>query len=181
MDDTEAAPFLLARRYAVGERFILGPGGDAEHALRRAVARGGGREFPADPRYRVVPYGTGRHAVYRKIELTAVDLGLPGPVRDEHGRPIFAIEGLAITGDPFRIDVADLADVHKRALSRYADLWLAERKARPTRPPVTLPTRPRTPEPAAPAPVRARRAVWVWIVPLVLALVVALLLLLALG
>jgi hypothetical protein len=86
----------------VGERFILGPGGDAEPALRRAVSSGGGREFPADPRYRVVLYGPGQHAVYREIELTAADLGIPGPVRDKHGRTILAIEGLAVTGDPAR-------------------------------------------------------------------------------
>jgi hypothetical protein len=167
VDDVVAAPFLLARRYAVGERFILGPGGDAEPALRRAVSSGGGREFPADRRYRVLPYDPGHHAVYREIELTAVDLGVPGPVRDEHGRTILAIEGLAVTGDPFRIDAADLAAAHKRVLSHYADLWRAERKPQP---PVPLPPRPHAPEPAP-----TRPSVWIWVIPLVLALVVVLL------
>jgi hypothetical protein len=170
-DDVVAAPFLLARRYAVGERFILGPGGDAEPALRRAVSSGGGREFSADPRYRVLAYGAGHHAVYREIELTAADLGVPGPVRDEHGRTILAIEGLTVTGDPFRIDAAELAAAHKRVLGHYADLWRADRRPRP---PVPLPPRPPAPEPAP-----ARPAVWIWVVPLVLVLLV--LLLIALG
>jgi hypothetical protein len=168
VDDVVATPFLLARRYAVGERFIVGPGEDAEPALRRAVASGG-PEFPADPRYRVVPYGPGRHAVYREIELTAADLGVRGPVRDQHGRAILAIEGLAVTGDPARIEAADLADAHQRVLGRYADLWSADRRPRP----VSRPPRPPEPEPA-PAP--TRRAVWPWLLLLVLVLAVLLVL-----
>ncbi|TDD81456.1 hypothetical protein [Actinomadura rubrisoli] len=169
-----AVPFLLARRYAVGERFILGPDEDDED-LRRAVSKSGGREFPADPRYRVVPYGPGLHAIYREFELTAADLGVQGPVRDEHGRSILAIEGLAVTGDPSSVDAADLAAAHERALSRYADLWRADRKPEPRRVP-------RPPRPSKPA--RSddpARPVWIWVVLLVLGLIAVALLLIMLG
>lgn len=166
-----ATPFLLARRYAVGERFIVGPDGDTEHALRRAVSGGGGREFPADPRYRVVSYGADQHAVYREIELTAAELGVPGPVRDEHGRTILAIEGLAVAGDPSRVGAADLAAAHERGLRRYADLWTADRRPRPP-----APRPPRPPAPERP-PEPGRRGLWFWIGLLVLALAVVLFLL----
>ncbi|QXJ25657.1 hypothetical protein AGRA3207_007178 [Actinomadura graeca] len=170
--DEGAVPFLLARRYSVGERLILGPDGDAGHDLRRAVSRNTGRAFPADPRYRVVPYGSGHHAVYREIELTAADLDVPGPVRDEHGRAIRAIEGLAVAGEPSSVGAADLVAAHERGLRRYAELWRAERAERtPRTRPVPVPARPREPEPAA-AP---SRPVWIWIVPPVAGLALLLL------
>ncbi|MDI2124768.1 hypothetical protein [Yinghuangia seranimata] len=169
-----AAVFLLARTRTVGERFVIDPGGDAEHDLRRAVSRGGGREFPADPRYRVVSYGPDRHAVYREFEVTAAELGVPGPVLDEHGRTILAIEGLAVTGDPFSSTAAELAAAHQQVIGRYAELWRTEAESRPhpalPRPHPTPPPRPTTPPPRPPAPKtapeRRARPVWIWIVPL---------------
>lgn len=162
----EPAPFLLARTRTAGERFVVGPGGDAGHDLRRAVSLGGGRELPADPRYRVVAYGAGRHAVYREFELTAADLGVAGPVRDEHGRVILAIEGLAVGADPFAVEAGDLAATHRHMLSRYAELWRTDEAPRPRRPPPPLPRVPS--HPPAPEPVRTRRLAspWAWSVAL---------------
>ncbi|MCF2532481.1 hypothetical protein [Yinghuangia soli] len=168
----ELVPFLLARTRTAGERFVVGPGGPAEHDLRRAVSRGDAREFPRDTRYRVVAYGPDRHAVYREFELTADDLGVAGPVRDEHGRAILAIEGAAVTGDPFAVDAADLATAHEHMLRRYAELWRTEEASHP-RPVQPLPSPPRaTPRPPAPKPARTppARSLWLWSVPLALLL-----------
>lgn len=129
-----AWPFLISRNRTIGYTTIVVPQfiNEAHAAGMLALAAGGETEDPNRVLYREVDGSIvgDLTIMFRIVQAEQRDIGLAGsdPLRDQFGRPIRLIEGIAFRGHVPDIAITQkcLQDVHNDVVNSYKIFWEAD-------------------------------------------------------